>query len=189
MWPSHTGYNPYEEPGHVGSWGSCKAGLQEVVRWSHAAVLWYPSGFRPGSSWSGCTHAVGSQGRTPGQVPGSWDVSPAVEGEGSQPFVLKSPTLPEWCWCASVSRGWAWAVGKNRGLGCQLSSPHLPWTLGVALGALTLVEKAGLTISCSSCPLEEGFCLLLSDSHADACLLRPQHWSATELAVCLALTA
>lgn len=68
--------------------------------------------------------------------------------------------------------------------------PPVPWALGVELRALTLVEEASLTfISCSSCALEEGFCLLLSDCHADACLLRPQHWSAAELEVCLALTA
>lgn len=91
---------------------------------------------------------------------------------------------------ASVSPGWAQAISKNRGLGCQLSSLHLPWALGVELGALTSVEEASLNfISCSSCPLEEGFCLLLPGSHADACLLKPQHWSATELALCLALTA
>lgn len=51
-------------------------------------------------------------------------------------------------------------------------------------GALTFVGEPSLTFSsCSIHPQGEGFCLLLSDSHTDAFLLRSPHLIAPEQAV------
>lgn len=93
MWPSHTVHNPYREPGHVGSWGSCKVGLQEAVRQSHAAVLWYPSG--PGCPWSGCTHPVGSQGRTEGRCHLLWKERALSSSCSRAPRCLSGIDVPQ----------------------------------------------------------------------------------------------
>lgn len=95
---------------------------------------------------------------------------------------VKSPMLPQWCRCAWVLCGRARGVGKNRRLGCQLFPHRLPWVLGVPFGALTLAGEAGLTFPSRSIspPEEGGFCLLLSDCHADAYLLRSRRRIATE---------
>jgi len=134
-----------------------------------------PGCARPAGSW-GRGEAVGLRpllGRGPRGVRGE----PAASDSCSRaPRCLSS---------ADVARCYGdghEALGRTAGLGCQLSSHHLPWALGVQFRALTLVGEERLTFpSCSSCPPEKkGFCLLLSDCHVDACLLRSRHRIATE---------
>lgn len=70
---------------------------------------------------------------------------------------------------------------KTEGWVASSSPTTSPRALGVQFRALTLAGEASLTFpSCSSCPLEEGFCLLLSDCHTDAYLLRSLLWIASE---------
>lgn len=122
-----------------------------------------------------------SQGRTEGLCHLLWkERAPAIHAQ--------EPHAAWWCWCASVPRGWAQAVGKTEGwVASSLpTSPLSSWG-GIRGTHLSGGDKFNLYLLLKLSP--GGGVLFAPLWWSCRCLLRPQHWSAAELAVCLALTA